>query len=64
MAQSRKSTSKYVSVSDEAWEEAATVIREEAVECLDFLVEKGCDRAFLIACLRAIAWAELPRISK
>ena len=64
MAQSRKSNSNLVSVSDEEWVAAAEVICEEALECLDFLVEKGCDRSFLIACLRAIAWAELPRISK
>lgn len=52
------------SASDKRWEEVAKAVRPDALEALNGLVKKGCDQSFLIACLRAIAWADLPRLSK
>ena len=52
------------SPSDKRWEETAAAVRPDALVALNGLSKKGCDRSFLIACLRAIAWADLPRLSR
>ena len=64
MEQPAISNSKPTPGGDDAWVAAAKAVREDALRALNFLAKKGCDRSFLIACLRAIAWADLPRLSK
>jgi hypothetical protein len=64
MRTSKRERKPSADVDDDTWVKCLKQVRDDAAKALNSLVRKGCDRPFIIECMRVLSLAHATRLSR